>query len=400
MRIAFGIGALFPGGGLQRDCIEVARMVRNAGHSIVIYTARLRGLPFNADFPIILLPNSKNTNHARQHQFAVEFARQTSGAFDLVVGFDKLLGLDVLYCADASFHYRLLKRPYLHLFSRYRVYNNLEGDTFRPGRRTQIILLSQKQRIEYRAAWHTEPERMIELSPTLSPARRRPEYRTNGIRDQLRMHLGLPRNAWIWLTIGVQPRTKGLDRVFRALPHFPQARLLIAGLSESDRAARSTAKIAQRLGISSRVIWLGHRENIEQLLAASDVMMHPARYDTTGTVLLEAVVNGLPVLTTSACGYATNVRTAGAGIVLEEPFDFRLFLEAISEMAEPARRAVFAEAGITYGRNKHLYEGRLEAAKILMDLAERKRCDRDGQLFSAQTGQPNNVVSLPLTSRN
>jgi UDP-glucose:(heptosyl)LPS alpha-1,3-glucosyltransferase len=37
-------------------------------------------------------------------------------------------------------------------------------------------------------------------------------------------------------------------------------------------------------------------------------------------VLLEAVVAGLPVLTTAVCGYAHHISDADAGVVVAEPF--------------------------------------------------------------------------------
>jgi UDP-glucose:(heptosyl)LPS alpha-1,3-glucosyltransferase len=399
MRIAVGITNLFPGGGLQRDCIEIAKLIRGFGHEVVIYTARLSGTVIDADVPIIIIPNSAGTNHGRQHQFGVDFLRQTANGFDLIVGFDKLLGLDALYCADPSIYYRLLRRRYLWLFPRYRTYTNIEGDSFKPGQKTQIILLSQNQRIEYLSAWRTEPERLVELPPTLSSARRKPKYRVSGIREQVRNQLGLPSDAWVWLAIGVQPRTKGLDRVLRALYHFPQATLLVAGLNDIDDRAKRSARKARRLGVSSRVIWLGHREDIEHTIAASDVLLHPARYDTTGTVILEALVNGLPVIATSVCGYAKYVEAAGAGIVLGEPFDFRLFLASIRDMIDPAHRAAYSEAGIAYGQNRQLYEGRLRAAQIMISLAQGKqRSGEHPRLLSIETDM-DNVVSLPVADR-
>jgi hypothetical protein len=39
-------------------------------------------------------------------------------------------------------------------------------------------------------------------------------------------------------------------------------------------------------------------------LLGADLLIHPAYNENTGTVLLEAVVAGLPVLTTAVCGYA------------------------------------------------------------------------------------------------
>ena len=373
MRIAVGIVSLFPGGGLQRDCVEISNMMHHFGHEVVVYTARLTHAIDNADVPIVVIPNDARTNHRRQYQFAVDFLRQTSNRFDLIVGFDKLIGLDVLYCADRSMRYRLRKQLHLRLLPRYRVYRDLEGDSFKPRQKTRLILLSQRQWVEYLSVWRTERGRIAELPPTLSPARRKPEYRVDGIRNRTRMQLGLAAKTWVWLSIGVQPKTKGFDRVVRALHHFPEATLLIAGLDGTEDAAQQTAELAQRLGVSSRLIWLGHREDIENIATASDVLMHPARYDTTGTVILEALVNGLPVITTSASGYAKHVEAAGGGLVLDEPFDFLSFLTATAEMSDPTRRATYSQAGIAYGQNKGLYEGRMLAAQMIINLAVSKR---------------------------
>src|SRR5262249_52899809 len=149
----------------------------------------------------------------------------------------------------------------------------------------------------------------------------RPEFRRNGVREAVRADLGVGAAEQVWLAIGVQPRTKGFDRALRALPDFPQARLLIAGLDESStRGAAALAAGARRRGLSSRVSFLGHREDIPELMAAADLLVHPARHDTTGTVILEAVVNGLPVITTAACGYARHVADAEAGVVIAAPF--------------------------------------------------------------------------------
>src|SRR4051794_11463376 len=126
MRIAFGIVSLFPGGGLQRDCIEIAKLVQAGGHEVVIYTCRLREFGFADEIPVLVLQNDAKTNHQRQYTFALDFSRHTADRYDLIVGFDKLLNLDVLYCADPSIAYRLKNRPYLHFLSRYRTFRKLE----------------------------------------------------------------------------------------------------------------------------------------------------------------------------------------------------------------------------------------------------------------------------------
>jgi UDP-glucose:(heptosyl)LPS alpha-1,3-glucosyltransferase len=372
MRIAVGIMSLFRSGGLQRDCMEIARLVSGYGHDVTLFARHVED-DFKADgLTIVTLPNAARTNHSRQYQFATDFNRETAGRFDLTVGFDKLLGLDVLYCADPSKQIRLLREPYLNFLPRYRTYAEIEKSSFAIGRQTKTILLSQTQLIDYWEAWRTEPKRMFLLPPTLGAARRRPEYRDNGVRTAVRSALNLHDNDWVWLGSGVQPKTKGMDRAIQALPRFPQARLLLAGLNETDKAARQIARQAHQLGVADRVIWLGHREDIPEVMAAADLLLHPSRNDTTGTVILEAIVNGLPAIATAVCGYATHIKAAKAGAVIPEPFDQQFFEAVIQSARERALASEWSRAGSLYGQRAGLSEGRWCAAQIILAAAQEK----------------------------
>ena len=367
MRLAFGIVSLFPGGGLQRDCIEIARLVQAKGHEVTIYTCRLRDAGLADEIPVLVLQNNAKTNHQRQHTFALDFRRRTADRYDLIVGFDKLLELDVLYCADPSIAYRLKNRPYLYFLSRYRTFRKLERNSFARNSSVNIIFLSENQVIEYQSAWRTDFHRMSVIPPTLASDRKHPELRTDKIRKRVRAELDLADDDWVWLSIGVQLRTKGIDRAVAALIEFPNARLLIAGLSDTNRASIKLAEHAQHLGVSSRITWLGHREDIHHLMAAADLLVHPARYDTTGTVILEGIVNGLPVITTAACGYARHVEAANAGSVLKEPFRFSLFVAALRRASDPSLRRAWSLSAAAYGDDPTLYQGRVRAADLIVE---------------------------------
>lgn len=376
MRIAFAIVSLFPGGGLQRDCIEIAKTIRSYGHDVTIYTAQISDMNLAGDIPVVIFPNSEITNHQKQRRFAIDIRDNVRKQCDLLVGFDKLMDLDILYCADASIYYRMIKRPLLFLLPRYRAFLKLEGDSFARDRPADLMLLGQNQLNEYRSVWQTEHERMILLPPTISSTRRKPEHRHNGTRQRIRAQLNLKPDEWVWITIGVQPRTKGIDRIIQALPNFPDARLLIAGIFETSKTSGKLADQARTLGVSSRISWLGHREDITTLLSAADLMLHPARYDTTGTVILEAIINGVPVVTSAACGYASHVEAANAGIVINDPFDFQIFLVALDEARDAARCAKWSESGIAYGENARLYQGRSRASEVIINAASAKRAAR------------------------
>src|SRR5215470_1702167 len=376
MRIAFAIMKLFPGGGLQRDCVEIARHCRQRGHDVVIFTSFKDDSDFADDLAVVVLPIRQRPNHRMLEEFAAAFRWAAAvQQFDLAVGFDKLTHLDLLYCADPSVYFRMRKERFRFLIPRYRSYLALERATFAPSRKTKVLVLSEKQRDEYRDAWHTPAERLALLPPTVSSGRRCPGFRRDGRREARRAEFGFTPLDWVWIAIGVQPHTKGFDRTVRALRQFPNAKLLVIGLVEtSTRAAAALAAWARRLGVADRISFLGHREDIPDLMAAADLLVHPARHDTTGTVILEAVVNGLPVVTTSVCGYAEHVVTAEAGIVVDEPFRSRAFAAALAAAEDAARRGRWSASAEQYGAQSFLENGRTRAAEMILSAAaERHR---------------------------
>lgn len=366
MHFAFAIVSLFPGGGLQRDCVDIARSIRELGHEVTIFTSRKFGGRFAEDLSVSVLSVGGRTNHWRQRAFADQFRRRAAEEFDLLVGFDKLIGLDVLYCSERSMRARLIKVPILHLVPRYSEFVGLEKECFAPNRATKVLLLSEAQRHEYWDLWTTEPNRLIMLPPTLTATRRRPEYRTNAKRGEYRAHLGLATDDWAWIAVGVQPKTKGFDRSIRALSRFADAQLLIVGLAERDAKSAWIKSLARWLGVADKIKWLGHREDVPELMAAADVLVHPARYDTTGTVILEAVANGLPVITTSGCGYAKHVTCADAGIVVQEPFNQAALVDALKAARDPSWIKRWSKAGSEYGKQNWLCEGKGRAAELIV----------------------------------
>jgi UDP-glucose:(heptosyl)LPS alpha-1,3-glucosyltransferase len=363
MNIAFAIVSIFPGGGLQRDCLAIASRLATRGHKVTLFAENRRGeLP--GGVPIELLPNRAWTNHGRDMRFADEVLRRCSGRFDRLVGFGKLKGLDALYCADPCIAARA-PAALARLTGRRRAMINLEGASFSPGAKTLCLLLSERQLREFSKAWSTEPARLVLLPPTIDRSRRQPGLRTDGTRESSRSTLGAHPDHWIWLAIATQPRVKGLDRAIEALKHFPAARLLVAGIEADTRQGRSLKRWAHHVGAADRVELLGLRHDIPQLMAAADLLVHPARYDTTGTVILEALVNGLAVVTTEVCGYATHVTVANAGLVIPEPFRQSALVGALAEAQSAERRMTWSANGVAYGERTDLYSGLDRAADII-----------------------------------
>jgi UDP-glucose:(heptosyl)LPS alpha-1,3-glucosyltransferase len=125
--------------------------------------------------------------------------------------------------------------------------------------------------------------------------------------------------------------------------------------------------MAVSLGLAERVEILQGRDDIPRFLLGADLLIHPAYNENTGTVLLEAVVAGLPVLTTAVCGYAHYIDEAGAGIVLPDPFAQTAMNEALAHMLndDAVRRAWQANA-LAFANQADIYDNAEVAADVIL----------------------------------
>jgi len=373
VKLAFAIVSLFNWGGLQRDCMRLARAATAAGHEVQIFTARAAGaLP--PDLNIEILPVAAITNHGRNRRFAEALRRAAAGRFDRVVGFDKIPGLDVLYCGDLCFADR--RRGFLSRFNpRVRGMLALEESCFGRSSQTRVLALAEPQIAAYRRAWGTPAERIVLLPPQIDPARRHPDFRKDGTRERVRAALGLGADlgadfgadALVLLAVGAWPHRKGYDRVVAALPELPGAIFLVCGAAPQSREGAALIKQARDLKVGDRLMLLGSRDDVTEIMSAADLFVHPARSETTGTAILEAIVNGLPVVATEVCGFSPHIRAADAGRVISEPFTMQEFVDALRLAAAPTPRATWSANAARYGEKADLYSGIDRALQEILD---------------------------------
>jgi UDP-glucose:(heptosyl)LPS alpha-1,3-glucosyltransferase len=339
------------------------------GHAVTIFCRKREG-----DFPdltIVELPNIALTNHGRNLRFARHLSAAVKDRFDVVAGFNKMPSIDILYCADPP-----AKQP-RNLFDRInprvRGMHRLEASCFGPQSGTQLLLLAEPQRDDYQRIWAMKDARVAVMPPTIERNRAQPGLRGSESRAEMRDKLGLASSTLAWLFVAGFPETKGFDRIISALPAFPHVKVLCAGFDLADPKLSRLAKQAAHLDVAHQIVSLGRREDIPALMAAGDLLVHPSRLDITGTVILEAMVNGLPVVTTALCGYAPHVAAADAGVVIREPFAQRAFVSALEQANDPARRARWSANAAAYGAANDLYSGLDRAADAIERAARTSR---------------------------
>ena len=167
-------------------------------------------------------------------------------------------------------------------------------------------------------------------------------------------------------------KTKGLDRSLIALSALPgplkkKTRLMVLGQDKPEPFQR----LARKLGVENNVRFLLGRDDIPKFLLGADLLIHPAYTENTGTVILEAIVAGLPVLITDVCGYAFHVRRARAGIVVDSPFDQNKFNRVLKNMLTTGEADVWSQNGIQYGRSEDLYSLPEVAADLIESVARK-----------------------------
>jgi UDP-glucose:(heptosyl)LPS alpha-1,3-glucosyltransferase len=357
LKLAFCLFAYRPFRGLQRDFFHIARACAQRGHAVVVYTMEWRG-PIPADFDVHLLPARQRRNHARSKGFAAALARETARRkFDVVTGFNRIPGLDVYFAADPCYAARVreLHGPLYRLSSRYRHFAAAEQAIFGPEADTRILLLSEAEIKKFCDHYQTRPGRFRLLPPGISHDRRAPADAAVKRADFRHEH-GVGEDERVVLLVGSGFRTKGLDRAIRALAGLPPAlrqrsRLLVVG----EDNARPFRRLARRLGIAGRVHFMQGRADVQRFMLGSDLLLHPARSELAGMVLLEAVIAGLPVLATDVCGYAAHVDKAAAGCIVKSPFSQRQMNRALAGMLDSPLRHQWSANGIRYGREQDLY---------------------------------------------
>lgn len=332
MLIALCLFKYFPYGGLQRDFLAIGKELYKRGHQIRVYTRSWQG-DKPGKFDIIEVPVRALTNHSANIKY-YEWVKKHLAAHpvDKVVGFNRMPGLDFYYDADVCYAEKLEqeKRSFIYRISgRCKHYLEYEKAVFEKGAKTKILLLSRVQQTYFQKHYQTESERFYLLPPGISPSRKYQNAPAGG-REKICKELNIPTSNFLLLQIGSDFYRKGVDRSIIALASLPKeirikTHLIVIG---QDNASRFL-KIAKTYDLNDNVHFLSGREDVPYFIAGCDLLLHPARSENTGTVILEALVGCLPQLVTSECGYAKHVKLANTGIVLEAPFSQALFNEKL-----------------------------------------------------------------------
>ena len=318
MKFAIFLQHYFPYGGLQRDAVRLAQAAVDEGDSPHLVVSTWNG-PKPEGFDITELNSGGQSNHRKSANFAHDCQELLkSGDFDKSICFSRVPGSDFQFCGDPCFadRFKRTKPNILRWLPRYKYLLEQEAAIFGETSLTHLFFLAESEIPAYKNHYNISSSKVTVLPPWL----KKPavfDSASTVIKQEVLESLKLPPESELLLFVGSDFQRKGLDRAIKALAHIQKKNfhLLVCGQSKPD----TFEAISRKLEISEQVHFLGPRDDIPRLMTASTLLIHPARQETAGMVLLEALTYGLPVLCTENCGYSTHVHEAGCNLLTSNP---------------------------------------------------------------------------------
>ncbi len=201
----------------------------------------------------------------------------------------------------------------------------------------RVLTVSDAGRRTYVDRMGFRAQRVVTLHNGIVPPR--------GLRPRadVRAELGIPPGAVVATMVAVLRPAKGhavaLEAVDRLRTEHPELVLLVLG----DGPSRAEVeRLAAPLG--TRAVLTGHRDDVADLLGASDIVLHPTEMDAFPTSLLEAAAAGLPAVATAVGGIPEIVEDGRTGLLLGAPTADAVEQALRRLLGQPALRAELGAA--------------------------------------------------------
>jgi len=338
-------------GGAETYIADLMRRLAVDGHGLHLYASEWDAEALPASTIFHRVPAPRGPRWLRPWRFGRAcLAELAHGRHDVSIGFNKTWGQNILYPQGglhaASSDHNLRK----HRTSAMRIlaaaarrldlanwsYALLERRQYLTGKRPLIIVNSEMVRAHFGYYYGIPPRDIRVVHSAIDPGRLGDDDRLRQ-RAAWRERWSLAPDDVVGLFIGINYRLKGLEPLLRAVRHVKsgQFRLLIAGAADYRR----WQGLANRLGISSQVRFVGHVSPSRYCFFASDFLIHPTFYDPCSLVVLEAQAAALPVITSRYNGAQELMTPPHDGYVVDKPHDALHLAWCIDQLCDPLRRA-------------------------------------------------------------
>jgi len=376
-------------GGAETYVADLCRYLVQAGHRVDLYAESCADgcLPPQANVVKVAAPGKNKleriTNFARNSESAL---RQTT--HDCSIGFVNTWAHDVLIpqggvhrgslTANAQRFPTPLRQLYLLAKTanpKHWVYQSIERRQYETERRVRVVAVSNmvKRHVE---EFHHVPRQQIHVVPNAIDPTRLMVSQPGAVRCAFRNRHGLEPHDLVGLFVGHNFALKGLKPLLAALgARLQRARdsrpihLLVCGSGETSAYRR----LANRLGLFDTVHFLGFHPEVEACYWSSDFFVQPTYYDPCSLVVMEALVCGLPVITTAQNGASELMADGREGYILTTPDAQSELIAALDHLTDDAARRAMSDQAARLGRKQTFDAHVARLLAIFEEVAASKR---------------------------
>ncbi|VAV83224.1 hypothetical protein MNBD_DELTA01-1469 [hydrothermal vent metagenome] len=320
MKIALvGRGFSTSWGGAERVGVNLATSLKEAGHSVTLYSAR-------ADQSVAGLPVTKVETSGFSSALKILGFNKNVGKLLGSAGQDVIFGLTQIYPLDIyragggvyahwmrlrypSFYQRLLKYIFAPVHP---AMLRLEKKIMAPGNCRYVITNSELVKGHMESYFGVPPEKIRVIYNGIDHSVFNPELRKH--RRGVRERLGIGQQDVVALFVSNNWKRKGLGTIVRAMARAPYLKVLVVG--RGSTALQNAA--VKRMGMGGgNLFFAGASQNVEEYYGAADFFVLPTRYDPCSNACLEAMASGLPVITTTENGASEFIKEGRNGFILD-----------------------------------------------------------------------------------
>jgi glycosyltransferase involved in cell wall biosynthesis len=173
-------------------------------------------------------------------------------------------------------------------------------------------------------------------------------FRPRNSTGWLKQELNLPDDAFLIATIGQIGLRKGQDVLSEAAvlsaTRLPNAFYLLIGernssKTESIEFERNIFRRFSETGLEKKLCKLGYRNDVDVLLNEIDLLVHTAKQEPLGRVLLEAAAAGVPIIATDVGGTGEILRD-GESARLIPPNDPRKLADTVVDLHDAPQQGL------------------------------------------------------------
>lgn len=171
-----------------------------------------------------------------------------------------------------------------------------------------------------------------------------PEKHTD-MRDLIRNKYGVKNDDVVGVFCGRISKEKGLGFLVNALISLQEQ--MVSGMhffivGEGDYLGEFQKSVEIYPNLARAVHFLGVKDDVQPILAASDYFLLPSLHENHSIALLEAMAMELPAVVTDVGGNRETVKDGKFGVIIP-PYDTSALAKAIMQMKDNKRRKTFKE---------------------------------------------------------